>query len=79
MTTTHTNWAGNFQYSAARWHWPETVAQVQEIVVRCRKLRVVGTRHSFNAIADTPEDSLSLERFDTGLVIDAEQRSVSTG
>ena len=70
MTDTQTNWAGNTTYSAARWHWPETVEQVQALVRGSRKLRGLGSRHSFNTIADTPEDMVSLERFPEQVVVD---------
>ena len=77
MLHNETNWAGNYTYSAARLHRPETVEAVQEIVTRCRKVRVLGTRHSFNGIADCPEDMVSLERLDRVLGIDAERRTVT--
>ena len=34
---------------------------MQELVVRCSKVKAVGTRHSFNNIADTDHDQISLE------------------
>ncbi len=71
------NWAGNYRYSAARLHYPETMEQVQETVVKCRKLRALGTRHSFNGIADSTEDILSLAHFDRGMAIDPERRTVT--
>jgi len=37
--TPRTNWAGNYTYSAARYHAPETVEQLQELVSRSSKLR----------------------------------------
>ena len=77
MTNSQRNWAGNIEYSAARWHWPETVEQAQEIVRASRKLRVVGSRHSFNAIADTPADMLSLERLPEQLTVDAAGQTVT--
>jgi xylitol oxidase len=45
------NWAGNICFSTDRLRHPETVGQVQEIVRNSRKVRVLGSRHSFNAIA----------------------------
>jgi xylitol oxidase len=72
-----TNWAGNYVYSAERWHFPETVAQVQDVVVSCTKLRAVGTRHSFNGIADSTHDMVSLERCDRVLTLDRAQRTVT--
>jgi len=49
------NWAGNLQYSATKLHEPCSVEEVQEIVRRSAFLRVVGSRHCFNAIADAEE------------------------
>jgi xylitol oxidase len=57
-----TNWAGNHVYGAARLHEPESVDQLQEIVRASRSLRVLGSRHSFNDIADTIGDLVSLAR-----------------
>ncbi len=76
MSEPQQNWARNYTYSAARWHDPKTVEQVQELVVRCRKLKAVGTRHSFNDIADTAEDIISLEHFDRVVELDREHRTV---
>jgi xylitol oxidase len=55
-----TNWAGNHAYGAARIHEPESIEQLQEIVRDTRPLRVLGSRHSFNDIADTTGHLLSL-------------------
>ncbi len=57
-----TNWAGNHVYRARMIHEPESIEQVQEIVRTAPSLRVLGTRHSFNDIADTTGDLLSLRR-----------------
>ncbi|HEX8229823.1 MAG TPA: D-arabinono-1,4-lactone oxidase [Chloroflexia bacterium] len=59
------NWAGNYTYTAPRLHYPETVEQLQELVSRSGKLKVLGSRHSFNDIADTPGDLVSLDRLGT--------------
>ena len=52
-----TNWAGNLVYEASERLAPTSVEQVQDAVRAARasgkRLRVVGTRHCFNAIADT--------------------------
>ena len=71
------NWAGNYTYRAARLHAPETVDQLQDLVARCRTLRVLGTRHSFNDIADSPEDLISLRHFDRVVALDRERRTVT--
>jgi xylitol oxidase len=73
------NWAGNYTYRAVRVHKPETIAQIQELVSRGNKLKALGTRHSFNDIADSPDDLISLERFDQVLALDREQHTVTVG
>ncbi len=60
-----TNWAGNYRYRAGRLHRPTRLEELQAIVVRARSLRVLGSRHSFTAIADTDE-LVSLEAMTTG-------------
>jgi len=64
MIENQKNWAGNYTYGALQLHYPETVEQVQEVVALGSKLRALGTRHSFNSIADSAEDLISLGRFD---------------
>jgi xylitol oxidase len=77
MIENQSNWAGNYTYSAARWHYPQTVEQVQEVASRSRKLKVLGSRHSFNSIADSAEELISLERFDQAVALDGERRTVT--
>jgi alditol oxidase len=79
MLENRRNWAGNYTYSAARLHYPETVEQVQELVIRHSKLKALGARHSFNTIADSAEDLISLEHFDQVVAIDPERRTVTVG
>ena len=57
-----TNWAGNLAYGAASIHEPTSIEDVQEIVAHSHSLRVLGSRHSFNDIADTAGDLVSLRR-----------------
>src|SRR5581483_3512819 len=49
------NWAGNHQYGAITLHRPRTLEELQEIVSRASSIRALGSRHSFNAIADAGE------------------------
>jgi len=63
------NWAGNYQYQAARLHQPETIDELRGLVARCGRLKVLGTRHSFNDVVDTTGDHVSLARFDRVLAI----------
>jgi alditol oxidase len=52
---TGTNWAANLTYRAARLHRPASLEQVQELVAGASSLRVLGSRHAFNDIADADE------------------------
>jgi alditol oxidase len=65
-----TNWAGNHVYVAQRVHEPTSLEELQEVVRTCRSVRVLGSRHSFNDIADTPGDLLSLRRMPRLLEVD---------
>ena len=50
---TETNWAGNHTYRAALVHRPASLDQLRELVAGAAQLRVLGSRHSFNDIADS--------------------------
>ena len=71
------NWAGNYVYRAARIHLPETVEQIQELVARSDRIKALGTRHSFNDIADSPGDQISLEHFNRIVSLDRERLTVT--
>jgi alditol oxidase len=49
------NWAGNHAYAVRELHRPATLEQLQELVAAAPRIRVLGTRHSFHAIADADE------------------------
>jgi xylitol oxidase len=68
---------GEYHFGAARHHQPQTVAQVQAIVRRAEKVRVIGSRHCFNAIADTTDDLVWLGNMDHTAVIDHEARTAT--
>ena len=71
-----TNWAGNHVYRAARLHRPSSLRQVRELVAGASRLRVLGSRHSFNDIADS-EELVSLDRLPAGVVADHAAGTVS--
>ncbi len=77
MNTNQLNWAGNFRYGAARTHFPQTVEQVQEIVARAGKVKALGTRHSFNEVADCSGDLFSLSHLDRIIDIDRAGQTVT--
>ena len=77
MLKNSTNWAGNYVYGAAQIHRPQTIAQIQELVNQTNNLKALGTRHSFNNIADSSGDLISLEHFNKILDLDREHHTVT--
>jgi xylitol oxidase len=71
------NWAGNYRYGAPAIHRPVSVPEVQEIVAGAHKIRALGSRHSFNSIADSSGAVISLEALDPAINIDAAARTVT--
>lgn len=69
------NWAGNHAYPATAVHRPTTVEQVQELVARSIRLRVVGSRHCFNDLVDS-EQLVSLDALPAVMDVDASRRTV---
>jgi alditol oxidase len=57
-----TNWAANRTYAASVLHEPGSLDELQEVVRNSGSLRVLGSRHSFNDIADTTGELVSLGR-----------------
>jgi alditol oxidase len=73
-----TNWSGNYTYSTDRLHQPQTIEEVQQVVKRCSKLRALGARHSFNGIADSTENQISLAHLNQ-IVLNREAHTVTVG
>jgi alditol oxidase len=73
-----TNWAGNYRYNARQLHAPGSISDLQELVRGCEGLKALGARHSFNGIADSDLDQVSLEAFD-GMLLDAAAGTVRVG
>ena len=71
------NWAGNLEYSTGNVHYPKTVSAVQETVKKCNKLTALGSRHSFNTIADSTENQLSLQELNKVISLDKAANTVT--
>lgn len=71
------NWAGNLEYSTDDVHYPKTVQQVQEVVKKCDKLRALGSRHSFNRIADSTENLVSVQELNKVVSLDKSANTVT--
>ncbi len=72
-----TNWAGNLEYSAANFYRPRTIGELQEQVRSSEKLRVLGTRHCFNDVADSESTQISLERLERIMELNEEDQTVT--
>ena len=73
-----TNWSGNYKYSTDRLDLPKTVEEVQQIVKRCNQAKALGARHSFNSIADSTGDQISLKHL-AEMELDRTSRTVTVG
>ncbi|MGV8896176.1 MAG: FAD-binding protein [Rhodoglobus sp.] len=71
-----TNWAKYHTYRAGTLHEPRSVEELQEVVSTAPKIRALGSRHSFNDLADSAE-LVSLVGLDPAIMIDEESETVS--
>lgn len=76
MTPALTNWAGNLRFGARQVLEPGSVAEVQEIVATRPRVRALGTRHSFSAVADTDADLVSVAGLPALVEVDTAARQV---
>ena len=77
-----TNWAGNIKYGTQHLFSADSLAQVREFVKKQKSLKVLGSRHCFNHIADSRTQFLSLtplasKPMEESVVIDAAARTVT--
>lgn len=77
MSSGRQNWAKNYEYEAGRIHAPQTLEEVQALVRGAGRAKALGTRHSFNDVADTPGDQISLERLDRIVHLDEANGTVT--
>src|SRR5260370_16274757 len=71
------NWAGNLEYSTERLYSANTLQQVRDYVKKESNLKVLGTRHCFNNIADSKHNLLSLHNFVTVAPCDTQAGTVA--
>ena len=72
-----TNWAGNLTYGTDRLVQAGSVEQVRALLRTRDKVKVLGTRHCFNSIADSRYNLLSLKPMHDVVSIDAAARTVT--
>jgi xylitol oxidase len=72
------NWGGNIRYRARRLHQPRTLDELRAIVAAAPSLRTLGSRHSFNRIADADEQ-VSLQRLAADVVLEGDRVTFNAG
>lgn len=70
------NWAGNITFTAGALHRPATIGELQSLVRGSAQVKVLGTGHSFNRIADTGGALVSLAALPRVLELDSERALV---
>ncbi|HWU44990.1 MAG TPA: D-arabinono-1,4-lactone oxidase [Bdellovibrio sp.] len=71
-----TNWAGNIIFKPERISAPSSWSDLKQVIRENRRVKMVGSRHSFNSIAAPEELWLSLKNFHVPLQINAQKNSV---
>ncbi len=71
------NWAGNLEYSTDRLYSANSLEQVRGYVKKHSKLKVLGTRHCFNNIADSTHNLLSMKSMDEVVALEPEAHTVT--
>ncbi|AYY15079.1 FAD-binding protein [Actinobacteria bacterium YIM 96077] len=73
------NWAGNVTFHVEHVHRPSSLEQLQKLVARADRIRVLGSGHSFNSIADTDGELISLAGMPEDVTVNADGTSVTVG
>ena len=71
------NWAGNLTYNTDHVFYPKSVQEVQQLVKTHTKLKVLGTRHCFNTIADSKDNLLSTKELNKVINLDKKAHTVT--
>lgn len=69
-------WAGTHTFGASRLHRPTSVEEVSRLVADSARIRALGTRHSFNDLADS-DQLLTLVDLDPAFEIDEDASTVT--
>lgn len=71
------NWAGNVEFRAPRFAEPTTVDELAELVQSASRVRAVGSRHTFSALADSDDLMVSVEGLPGAATVHAERGTAS--
>jgi xylitol oxidase len=73
-----TNWAGNYTYSTNNLDLAASVDEVRRNIAATPHLKALGARHSFNGIADSTVEQISLKPMDS-IELDPKAGTVTVG
>ncbi|MDN3690625.1 D-arabinono-1,4-lactone oxidase [Cyclobacterium jeungdonense] len=71
------NWAGNLRYSTPNLDIPADRNSLRQVIKKTDNVKVLGTMHSFNTIADSEHQQVSLEDLDPDIQLDTAGRTVT--
>ncbi len=71
------NWSGNLTYSTGNVRYPKSLTEIQQTLKFEPKLRVLGTRHCFNTIADSKDNLVCSRDFNQVVSIDTKAHTVT--
>lgn len=71
------NWAGNVAYGTQTIFYPTNTDEIKQLVSRLDHVKVLGTRHSFNNLADSHDALILLDRFTPHMEIDESAQTVT--
>jgi xylitol oxidase len=70
------NWSKNIDFGEKAFLQPESLTELQEMIRTHKKIRVRGSAHSFNPIADTDQYAINLAKMPQVIEVDSVKRSV---
>lgn len=76
MATKIINWSSNHTFQADGLQQPATLDELRRIVSTAEKVHAIGSRHSFNDIAESPA-LVNLDRMDQSIEVDRDARTVT--
>jgi xylitol oxidase len=71
------NWSGNLEYGTERMYSANSLEEVRAFVAKQGKLKVLGTRHCFNTIANSTDQFLSVRPMAKIATLDDKARAVT--
>ncbi len=71
------NWAGNLQFKASKLAKPQDTTSLQKVLQGAGQVKALGTAHSFNDIADSQNEQLTLTGWQSDPVLDESKSRVT--